>query len=141
MFDGNILNLLDELQQLLDYKIVGSKKISRIENLIKDSIEVLEIIPTGGISDFETFKKIWLKCGMNRYSDDELANYVKAVNILNNSSIRVVEETSNKIDLFDMEEKTTYVLGNLADANITKDEAEILKKVGINNFVVVNKEG
>lgn len=136
----NVLNLIDELQQLLDYKIVGTKQISRVENLIRDAIEVISVIPTGGISDFDTFKKIWLKCGMTKYSDDELANYVKAISILNNSSIRVVEETTNKVDLFNMEDKTTYVLGNLADANITKDEAEILKKIGINTFSVVNRE-
>jgi hypothetical protein len=138
---GNLLKLIDELQQLLDYKIVGTNQISRVENLIKDAIEVISVIPTGGISNFDTFKEIWLKCGMNKYSEDELANYVKAINILNNSSIRVVEETIDKVDLFSMDDKTTYVLGNLADANISKDEAEILKKVGINNFVVVNREG
>ena len=134
----NILNLIDELQQLLDYDVVGGQKY-RIENLIKDAIEVLEIIPSGGISHFDTFKKIWLKCGMTRYSDDELANYVKAVEILNRSSIRVVEETTNKVDLFNMDDKTTYILGNLTDANISQDEAEILKKIGINTFTVVNR--
>ena len=135
---GNILNLIDELQQLLDYDVVGGQKY-RIENLIKDAIEVLKVIPTGGISHFDTFKEIWLKCGYTKYTDDELANYVKAVEILNKSSIRVVEETTNKVDLFDMEDKTTYVLGNLADANISQDEAEILKKIGINTFTVVNR--
>lgn len=136
----NILNLIDELEQLLDFKIVGTKQISRVENLIKDAIEVLEVIPTGGISDFDTFKKIWLKCGMTKYSDDELANYVKAINIMNEASIRVVEETNNNVDLFDMEDKTTYVLGNLTDANITKEQAELLEKVGINKITVVNRE-
>ena len=135
----NVLNLIDELQQLLDYDVVGGQKY-RIENLIRDAIEVLKVIPTGGISHFDTFKDIWLKCGYTKYTDDELANYVKAVEILNKSSIRVVEETSNKVDLFDMEDKTTYVLGNLTDANITKEEAELLKKVGINSFTVVNRE-
>lgn len=137
---GNILNLIDELQQLLDYKIVGTNQTYRIENLIRDAIEVLTIISSGGISNFDTFKEIWLKCGMTKYSDDELANYIKAIGILNDSSVRVVEETSNKVDLFSLEDKTTYVLGNLADANITKDQAEILKKVGLNNFTVVNRE-
>lgn len=135
---GNILNLIDELQQLLDYDVIGGQKY-RIENLIKDAIEVIKVIPTGGISHFDTFKEIWLKCGMTKYSDDELANYVKAVEILNKFSIRVVEETTNKVDLFDMDNKTTYILGNLADANISQDEAEILKKIGINSFVVVNR--
>ena len=69
-----------------------------------------------------------------------LDDYVKAIEILNKSSIRVVEETTNKVDLFSMEDKTTYVLGNLTDANITKEEAELLKKVGINSFTVVNRE-
>lgn len=69
-----------------------------------------------------------------------LDDYVKAIEILNKSSIRVVEETTNKVDLFDMDNKTTYVLGNLTDANITKEEAELLKKVGINSFTVVNRE-
>ena len=137
---GNILNLIDELEQLLNFKIVGTKQVSRVENLIKDAIEVLEVIPTGGISDFDTFKKIWLKCGMTKYSDDELANYVKAINIMNEASIRVVEETNNNVDLFDMEDKTTYVLGNLTDANITKEQAELLEKVGINKITVVNRE-
>lgn len=137
---NNILNLIDELQQLIDYKIVGTKQTHRIESLIKEAIDVLEIIPTGGISDLETFKKIWLKCGMTKYNEDELANYVKTINIMNEASIRVVEETSNKIDLFSMEDKTTYILGNITDASITKDEAELLKKVGINSFVVVNRE-
>ena len=136
----NILNLIDELEQLIDFKIVGTKQISRIENLIKDAIEVLEVIPTGGISDFKTFKDIWLKCGMTKYSNDELANYVKAINIMNEATIRVIEETTNKVDLFDMDDKTTYVLGNLTDANISKDKAELLKKVGINSFSVVNRE-
>ena len=136
----NILNLIDELQQLLDYDVVGGQKY-RIENLIKDAIEVLKVIPTGGISHFDTFKEIWLKCGYTKYTDDELANYVKAVEILNKSSIRVVEETTNKVNLFDMDNKTTYVLGNLTDANITKEEAELLKRVGINSFSVVNREG
>ena len=137
---NNLMNLLDELHQLLDYKIIGTNQTQRIESLIKDAIEVIEVIPTGGISLFDTFKEIWLKCGMNKYSDDELANYVKAISILNESSIRVVEETSNKVDLFDMEDKTTYVLANLTDANITKDQAEILEKVGINKITVVNSE-
>lgn len=70
-----------------------------------------------------------------------LDDYVKAIEILNKSSIRVVEETTNKVNLFDMDNKTTYVLGNLTDANITKEEAELLKKVGINSFSVVNREG
>lgn len=135
---GNILNLIDELQQLLDYDVIGGQKY-RIENLIKDAIEVIKVIPTGGISHFDTFKDIWLKCGYTKYTDDELANYVKAVEILNKSSIRVVEETTNKVDLFDMDNKTTYILGNLVDANISQDEAEILKKIGINSFVVVNR--
>ena len=69
-----------------------------------------------------------------------LDDYVKAIKILNKSSIRVVEETTNKVNLFDMDNKTTYVLGNLTDANITKEEAELLKKVGINSFTVVNRE-
>ena len=69
-----------------------------------------------------------------------LDDYVKAIEILNRSSIRVVEETTNKVNLFDMDNKTTYVLGNLADANITKEEAELLKRVGINSFSVVNRE-
>lgn len=69
-----------------------------------------------------------------------LDDYVKAIEILNKYSIRVVEETTNKVNLFDMEDKTTYVLGNLTDANITKEEAELLKKVGINSFTVVNRE-
>lgn len=137
---NNLMNLLDELHQLLDYKIIGTNQTQRIESLIKDAIEVIEVIPTGGISLFDTFKEIWLKCGMTKYSDDELANYIKAISILNESSIRVVEETSNKVDLFDMEDKTTYVLANLTDANITKDQAEILEKVGINKITVVNSE-
>ena len=70
-----------------------------------------------------------------------LDDYVKAIEILNKSSIRVVEETTNKVNLFDMDNKTTYVLGNLTDANITKEEAELLKRVGINSFSVVNREG
>ena len=69
-----------------------------------------------------------------------LDDYVKAIEILNRSSIRVVEETTNKVNLFDMDNKTTYVLGNLTDANITKEEAELLKRVGINSFSVVNRE-
>lgn len=69
-----------------------------------------------------------------------LDDYAKAIEILNKSSIRVVEETTNKVNLFDMDNKTTYVLGNLTDANITKEEAELLKKVGINSFTVVNRE-
>ena len=136
----NVLNLLDELQQLLDYKIVGTNQISRIENLIKDAIEVIEVIPTGGISNFEIFKEIWLKCGMTKYTDDELANYIRAIQILNDSSIRVVSETTNKVDLFDMEDKTTYVLANLTDANITKEQYELLVKIGLNHFEVVNRE-
>ncbi len=137
---NNILNLIDELQQLIDYKIVGTKQTHRIESLIKEAIEVLAIIPTGGISDLETFKKIWLKCGMTKYSEDELANYVKAINIMNEASIRVVEESSNKIDLFSMEDKTTYCLGNISDCYITKEKAEILEKVGIEFVSVVNRE-
>lgn len=70
-----------------------------------------------------------------------LDDYVKAIEILNRSSIRVVEETTNKVNLFDMDNKTTYVLGNLTDANITKEEAELLKRIGINSFSVVNREG
>lgn len=69
-----------------------------------------------------------------------LDDYAKAIEILNRSSIRVVEETTNKVDLFDMDNKTTYVLGNLTDANITKEEFELLKRVGINSFSVVNRE-
>ena len=69
-----------------------------------------------------------------------LDDYIRAIEILNKSSIRVVEETTNKVNLFDMDNKTTYVLGNLTDANITKEEAELLKKVGINSFTVVNRE-
>ena len=136
---NNVLTLIDELQQLLDYDVVGGQKY-RIENLIKDAIDVLKIIPTGGISHFDTFKEIWLKCGMTKYSDDELANYVKAIEILNKSSIRVVEESIDNVDLFSMNDKTTYVLGNLADANITKEEYDLLVKVGINHFEVINKE-
>jgi len=136
---GNILNLIDELQQLLDYDVIGGQKY-RIEKLIKEAIEVLKVIPTGGISHFDTFKDLWLKCGYTKYSDDELANYVKAVEILNNSTIRVVEETTNKVDLFNMNDKTTYVLGNLTDTNITQEQAELLKKIGINSFTVVNEE-
>ena len=135
----NILNLIDELQQLLDYDVVIGQK-QRIESLIKDAIEVLEVIPTGGITHFDTFKKMWLNCGYTKYDDDELANYVRAVEILNNSTIRVVEETTDKVDLFDMEDKTTYVVGNLTDTNITQEQAELLKKIGINSFCVVNKE-
>lgn len=135
----NILNLIDELQQLLDYDVIGGQK-TRIESLIKDAIEVLKVIPTGGIAHFDTFKKMWLNCGYTKYDDDVLANYVRAVEILNNSTIRVVEETTDKVDLFDMEDKTTYVVGNLTDTNITQEEAELLKKIGINSFCVVNKE-
>ena len=136
----NILNLIDELQQLIDFKIVGTKQINRVENLIKEAIEVIKVIPTGGVSHFDTFKEIWLKAGMMKYSDDELANYIKAIEILNKASIRVVEESSNKVDLFSLDDKTTYVLGNLTDCNISKEEAEILEKVGINKFTVVNRE-
>lgn len=137
----NILNLLDELQQLLDYDIIiNIPQKHRVESLIKDAIEVIKVIPTGGISHFETFKKIWLKAGMSGYSDDELANYIKAIEILNNASIRVVEESSNKVDLFSLDNKTTYVLGNLTDSNITKDQADLLVKIGINHFSVVNRE-
>ena len=135
----NIINLIDELQQLLDYDVIIGQK-NRIESLIKDAIEVLTVIPTGGISHFDTFKKMWLNCGYTKYDDDVLANYVRAVEILNNSTIRVVEETTDKVDLFDMEDKTTYVVGNLTDTNITQEEAELLKKIGINSFCVVNKE-
>ena len=135
----NILNLIDELQQLLDYDVVIGQK-QRIESLIKDAIEVLEVIPTGGITHFDTFKKMWINCGYTKYDDDVLANYVRAVEILNNSTIRVVEETTDKVDLFDMEDKTTYVVGNLTDTNITQEQAELLKKIGINSFCVVNKE-
>lgn len=137
---NNILNLIDEMKQLLDYKIVGTKQTHRIESLIKEAIDVLEIIPTGGISDLETFKKIWLKCGMTKYDNDELANYIKAINLMNEATIRVVEESSNKIDLFSMEDKTTYCLGNIADCYITKEQAELLEKVGINKIEVVNRE-
>jgi len=136
---GNILNLIDELQQLLDYDVIVGQKY-RVENLIKEAIEVLKVIPTGGISHFDTFKDLWLKCGYTKYTDDELANYIKAVEILNNSTIRVVEETNNKVDLFNMNDKTTYVLGNLTDTNITQEQAELLKKIGINSFTVVNEE-
>lgn len=136
---GNILNLIDELQQLLDYDVIVGQKY-RVENLIKEAIEVLKVIPTGGISHFDTFKDLWLKCGYTKYTDDELANYIKAVEILNNSTIRVVEETTNKVDLFNMNDKTTYVLGNLTDTNITQEQAELLKKIGINSFTVVNEE-
>ena len=128
---GNIVKLIDELKQLLDYKIVGTKQISRVENLIKDAIEVLEVIPTGGISNFETFKEIWLKCGMTKYSNDELANYVKAIALMNECTIRVVVERKRNTDLFDFDNNTTYTLGNLADAFITKEQAELLEKVGI----------
>lgn len=137
---GNVLNLIDELQQLLDYKIVGTKQTTRIESLIREAIEVISVIPTGGISNFDTFKEIWLKAGMTKYSDDELANYIKAIEILNNASVRVVEETSDQVDLFSIDNKTTYVLGNLTDANITKEQADLLIKVGINHFSVVNRE-
>jgi len=136
----NILNLIDELQQLIDYKIVGTNQIDRVENLIKEAIEVIKVIPTGGVSHFDTFEKIWLKAGMMKYSDDELANYIKAIEILNKASIRVVEESSNKVDLFSLDDKTTYVLGNLTDCNISKEESEILEKVGINKFTIVNRE-
>ncbi len=126
----NILNLIDELQQLLDYDVVGGQKY-RIENLIKDAIEVLKVIPTGGISHFDTFKEIWLKCGYTKYTDDELANYVKAIALMNECTIRVVVERKRNTDLFDMDNDTTYTLGNLSDAFITKDQAELLEKVGI----------
>jgi len=127
----NVLNLIEELQQLLDYKIVGTKQISRVESLIRDAIEVISVIPTGGISNFETFKDIWLKCGYTKYTDDELANYVKAIALMNECTIRVVVERKRNTDLFDMDNDTTYTLGNLSDAFITKDQAELLEKVGI----------
>ena len=71
---GNILNLIDELQQLLDYDVIGGQKY-RIENLIKDAIEVIKVIPTGGISHFDTFKDIWSKCGYTKYTDDAFCGY------------------------------------------------------------------
>ena len=134
---NNVMNLLDELQQLLDYKIVDTNQISRIESLIRDAIEVISVIPTGGISQFDTFKEIWLKCGMTKYSDDELANYVKAIALMNECTIRVVVERKRNTDLFDMDNNTTYTLGNLADAFITKDQAELLEKVGLDVIEVL----
>ena len=131
------MNLLDELQQLLDYKIVGTNQISRIESLIRDAIEVIKVIPTGGIVHFDTFKEIWIKCGMTKYSDDELANYVKAIALMNECTIRVVVERKRNTDLFDMDNNTTYTLGNLADAFITKDQAELLEKVGLDVIEVL----
>jgi len=134
---NNVMNLLDELQQLLDYKIVGTNQISRIESLIRDAIEVIKVIPTGGIVHFDTFKEIWIKCGMTKYSDDELANYVKAIALMNECTIRVVVERKRNTDLFDMDNNTTYTLGNLADAFITKDQAELLEKVGLDVIEVL----
>lgn len=143
--EENVIKLLDELQQLLDYKIVGTKQITRVENLIRDCIEWLKVIPEGGITCFNSFKQCWINEGYDPSwkLDNQLSmrEYYRAIEVLNGASIRVVEETTNKVDLFSMEDKTTYVLGNLADANISKEDAELLKKVGINNFVVVNREG
>lgn len=71
---------------------------------------------------------------------EELENYQSAIPLMNEASIRVVEETTNKIDLFSMEAKTTYCLGNISDCYITKEQAELLEKVGINKIEVVNRE-
>lgn len=70
----------------------------------------------------------------------ELENYQSTIPLLNEASIRVVEESTNKIDLFNMEDKTTYCLGNISDCYITKEQAELLEKVGITKIVVVNRE-
>ena len=140
----NVLNLLDELQQILDYKIVGTQQTTRVEDLIRDAIEWLKVIPEGGISHFNSFHQCWINEGYDPSwkLDNQLSmrEYYRTIEILNEASIRVIEETTNKVDLFSMEEKTTYVLGNLTDANISKEDAELLKKVGINSFVVVNRE-
>lgn len=144
MIHYNVLNLLDELKQLLDYKIVGTNQTTRIENLIKDAIEWLKVIPEGGVSHFNSFHQCWINEGYDPSwkLDNQMSmrEYYKVIEILNDASIRVVEETIDKVDLFSMEDKTTYVLGNLADANISKEDAELLKKVGINTFTVVNRE-
>ena len=70
----------------------------------------------------------------------ELEDYQSAIPLMNEASIRVVEETTNKIDFFSMEDKTTYCLGNISDCYITKEQAELLEKIGIDKVEVVNRE-
>lgn len=137
----NVLNLLDELQQLLDYKIVGTNQTTRIENLIKDAIEWLKVIPEGGVSHFNSFHQCWINEGYDPSwkLDNQMSmrEYYKVIEILNDSSIRVVEEINPKRDLF-TEKTTNYILGNLTDANITEEQFILLTKVGINKITVVN---
>ena len=138
---NNVLNLIDELQQLIDYKVIDTYRIRKV---VSEAIRWLNVIPEGGVSYFESFHSCWIKEGYDpswKFENQlSIRDYYKVIEILNESSIRVVEETTNKVDLFDMDDKTTYVLGNLADANITKEQYDLLVKVGINHFEVVNKE-
>ena len=139
---NNVLNLIDELKQLIDYEVVDTYRIKKV---VSEAIRWLSVIPEGGISQFESFHSCWIEEGYDpswKFENQlSIRDYYKVIEILNRSSIRVVEETTNKVNLFDMDNKTTYVLGNLTDANITKEESELLKRVGINSFSVVNREG
>ena len=141
MMINNVLNLIDELQQLIDYKVTDTYRIKKV---VSEAIRWLKVIPEGGVSHFESFHSCWIKEGYDpswKFENQlSMRDYYKVIEILNESSIRVVEETTNKVNLFDMDDKTTYVLGNLADANITKEQYDLLVKVGINHFEVVNKE-
>ena len=141
MMINNVLNLIEKLQQLIDYEVVDTY---RIKEVVSEAIRWLKVIPEGGVSYFESFHSCWITEGYDPSwkFENQLStrDYYKVIEILNESSIRVIEETVDKVDLFDMESKTTYVLGNLADANITKEQYDLLVKVGLNHFEVVNKE-
>ena len=71
----------------------------------------------------------------------ELEDYRKAIALMNECTIRVVVERKRNIVLFDFDNNTTYTLGNLSDAFITKDQAELLEKVGIDVIEVLEGTG
>lgn len=144
-YDGKCATkVMDELQNLKRKLKEDFKVPSIFLEVLDDAYEFIKVVPEGGINSYEAFKQCWINEGYDpsyKFENNlSMREYYKVIEILNEASIRVVEETNNNVDLFDMEDKTTYVLGNLTDANITKEQAELLEKVGINKITVVNRE-
>lgn len=134
MVTNTILKVIEELE-ISKEKLKISGWGNEWYQSIDDAIEILSIIPQNGINNFSIFKKIMNDCNYTSYDKDELLKYVLAVNILNEATIRIVCETEKEDTLFD---EPKYVVGNISDCYITKEQYEVLKAVGFDEIEVCN---
>ena len=88
---NNVLNLIDELQQLIDYEVVDTYRIKKV---VSEAIRWLRVIPEGGVSYFESFHSCWIKEGYDpswKFENQlSIRDYYKVIEILNESKTKII---------------------------------------------------